>query len=388
MSVLRSVSERFLAGSDVRIDGGRPWDIRVHDQRLFVRALLEGAIGFGDAYMDGWWDCDDLEEMIVRLIGGGTERTTRMMPGRLALQAVAAVVNRQTRAMSRRQARHYDLDNDLFAGFLGKYKAYSCAYFRGTEDLDVAQHQKLEMICRKLDLRPGDRVLDVGGGWGELARYIAETRRCRVTSINISEEQLRYARDLCKGLPVDVVRCDYRDLEGTYDKIAVIAVVSQFGNKNYRFFMDKMHRHLSKGGLMLIDTVGSNTTSTHGNPWIDKHIFPGIVFPSIAQLAHAAEGLFAIEDVHNLGPSYAKTLRAWNANFQRTWPRLKGRHPESIRRMFEFFFLTVAGYFRARDMQDWHIVLSRQGAAQPPDYRWFGEKNDAAWAASSAAASS
>jgi cyclopropane-fatty-acyl-phospholipid synthase len=393
-SILRSVCERVLAASDVRMavsGAARPWDIRVHDERVFRRVLLEGAVGLGDSYMEGWWDCDDLEEMIVRMIRGGAERASLIMPGRLALAAVAAAVNRQTRGMSRKQARHYDLDNDLFCGFLGKYKAYSCAYFKGTEDLDVAQSLKLEMICRKLDLRSGDRVLDVGGGWGELARYMAETRRCHVTSINISDEQLRYARDLCKGLPVEVVKRDYRDVQGTYDKIAVIAVVSQFGHKNYRFFMEKMYGSLAPDGLMLVDTVGSNAATTHGNPWIDKHVFPGIVFPSIAQLASAAEGLFMIEDVHGIGPSYAKTLRAWNANLQRAWPTLKGRHPESTRRMFEFFFLTVAGYFRARDMQDWHIVLGRQGAQQPPDHRSFGDqpaKNEAARVASSWGASS
>ena len=397
-SVLRGVCERALAASDVRMttSGGlRPWDIRVHDERVFRRVLLEGAIGLGDSYMEGWWDCDDLEEMIVRLIRGGAERTSLLMPGRLALGALAAAVNRQTRRMSREQVRHYDLDNDLFCGFLGKYKAYSCAYFKDTDDLDAAQQRKLEMICQKLDLRAGDRVLDVGGGWGEVARYMAATRGCHVTSINISDEQIRYARALCKGLPVDVVKCDYRDVKGTYDKLAVIAVVSQFGHKNYGFFMRKMYDCLSPEGVMLIDTVGSNVATTHGNPWIDKHVFPGIVFPSIAQLAGAAEGLFMIEDVHCIGPSYAKTLRAWNANLERTWPGLNGRHPESTRRMFEFFFLTVAGYFRARDMQDWHIVLGRQGARQPPDHRWFGDqpadqpaRNEAARVASSIGASS
>src|SRR5207245_10290089 len=189
----------------------------------------------------------------------------------------------------------------LFCAFLGKYKAYSCAYYKDTDDLDEAQLLKLDTICKKLDLAPGDRVLDLGGGWGELARYMDENYRCQVTSINISDEQLRYARELCKGTSVDVRKCDYRDLEGTYDKVAVIAVLSHFGHKNHRFFMEKVYRHLAQGGLLLIDTVGSNVSVGHGNPWIDKYIFPGIVFPSVAQLSRAAEGLFTVEAVHNLG---------------------------------------------------------------------------------------
>jgi cyclopropane-fatty-acyl-phospholipid synthase len=282
------------------------------------------------------------------------------------MHALATLTNRQTREVSARVARHYDLDNELFAAFLGKYKAYSCAYYEDTEDLDVAQSQKLDLLCRKLGLAPGDRVLDVGGGWGELARRMAEGYGARVTSINISDEQIRYARDLCAGTSVDVVKCDYRDLSGTWDKVAVIAMLSHVGVKNHRRFMEIIHRCLGPGGVVVIDTVGANVSLIDGNPWIDKYVFPGIVFPSIAQLGRAVEGLFVIEDVHNIGPSYTKTLRAWNANLQAAWPTLSARHDVRVRRMFEFFFLTVAGFFRARDFQNWHIVLSKPGGAEPP----------------------
>src|SRR5205823_1832095 len=228
------------------------------------------ALGLGESYMDGWWDCADLEELVYRLITGKIEQMAHFVPNRLGLRMVSDMINRQTRRLSQRVTRHYNLDNDLFCSFLGRYKAYSCAYYKDTDDLDEAQRLKMDTICKKLDLQPGDHVLDIGGGWGELARYMADSYRCRVTSINISDEQIRYATELCKGTSVDVRKCDYRDLEGTYDKIAIIAVLSHFGHKNHRFFMEKAHRHLAPGGLMVIDTVGSNRSVTHGNPWIDK----------------------------------------------------------------------------------------------------------------------
>jgi cyclopropane-fatty-acyl-phospholipid synthase len=365
VNLYRTAVERILSTADVQLGGARPWDLQVSDDRFFRAALLEGSLGLGESYMEGWWSCADLEELVRRFIVTGVESRARLVPAFLRLGAAAQVVNRQTRALFEKVVRHYNLDNDLFCGFLGRYKNYSCAYFDGTDDLDEAQLKKMDLIGRKMCLAPGDRVLDVGGGWGEMARHMASAYGCHVTSINISDEQIRYAREHCKGASVDVVKCDYRDLTGTYDKIAVIAMLSHIGPRNYRSFMENLHRHLAPGGVLFVDTVGSNVSVDHGNPWLDKYIFPGIVFPTITQLSRAMEGLFVIEDIHNIGPSYTRTLRAWNDNFQRVWPSLGGRHEERTRRMFEFFFLAVAGFFRARDMQNWHLVMTRQGADQP-----------------------
>lgn len=367
MNLYKSAVERILALADVRVSGDRPWDIQVRDERVYRRVLLEGALGLGESYMDGWWDSADLEELIVRFVTRGIEGRARLVPNFLGLNALSRVINRQDRPLFEKVVRHYNLDNELFSSFLGKYKCYSCAYYEDTDDLDEAQLLKMDLICRKMALSPGDRVLDIGGGWGEMARHMAQRYGCHVTSINISDEQIRYARELCKGTSVEVVKCDYRDLSGSYDKIAVIAMISHIGAKNYRPFLESLHRHLSPEGLVFIDTVGQNVSVTVGNPWIDRYIFPGIVFPSLSQLTAAAEGLFVMEDIHNIGPSYARTLRAWNRNLQDAWPTLAARHDDRTRRMFEFYFLTVAGFFRARDMQNWHLVMSRQGAAQPPN---------------------
>jgi cyclopropane-fatty-acyl-phospholipid synthase len=365
MNAFEIIVSQILSTIDVEVGGSRPWDIRVHDDRFFRRAALEGSMGLGESYMAGWWDCDDLEELVFRFVDSGIEDKARMLPGRVALEAFARLVNRQPRALGEKTARHYNTDNELFTAFLGKYKNYSCAYYEDGDDLDAAQFRKMETICRGLGLAPGERVLDIGCGWGEIAKHMASTRGCQVTSISIAEEQVRYADEYCRDSDVVVENRDYRDIEGTFDKIAIIAMMSHVGHKNHRALFEKVHRHLAPGGAVFIDTVGSDVSLVHGNPWIDKYIFPGIVFPSIAQISKAVEGLFVIESIRNYGPAYAKTLRAWNANMQAAWPMLSRRHSEQTRRMFEFFFLSVAGFFRARDFQNWTLVLSRRGTEEP-----------------------
>lgn len=366
MNVYEQVLSRILATADVRLDGAQPWDIEVRNDGFYKRVLLEGSLGLGEAYMDGWWATRDLEELICRVIASGVEEKAQLVPNFLAFDLLASLKNQQTKRLARRVAeRHYDMGNDLFGEFLGRYKNYSCGYFDGTDDLDEAQQKKMDLVCRKLDLKPGDRLLDVGGGWGELARHAAVNYGAQVTSINISEEQMQFAREHCKGTSVDIVRCDYRDLKGSFDKIAVIAMLTHVGYKNYRGFMEIIHRCLKPHGTVIVESVGGNVSLTHCEPWTDKYIFPGGMIPSVAQLGAAIEGLFVLEDLHNFGPSYVKTLRAWNRNFHAAWPRLEARYGERARRMFEYFFLSVAGTFRARGLQHWHLVMTKTGAPQP-----------------------
>jgi cyclopropane-fatty-acyl-phospholipid synthase len=358
----------LLKQAGIEIDGPNPWDIRVHDQRWYSRLIRDKNLGLGESYMDGWWDCAQIDEMVCRLLGGGLEDKVRGNVTYLVRLLPAILFNLQSRSRARIIAeRHYDLGNELFFAFLDQYRQYSCGYFQNTDDLDRAQQNKLELICRKLNLSASDHLLDVGCGWGGLARYAAERFGCTVTAVNISREQLRYARDFCQGLPVQFQDRDYRTIDGRFDKIVSVGMFEHVGCKNYRTFMKVIRRCLEGGGIFLLHTIGGNTSRSGCDPWINRYIFPNGMLPSTAQIAQAAEGLFVIEDWHNLCPHYDRTLLAWNANFQKAWPQLKSRYDERFKRMWEYYLLSCAGAFRARNNQVWQIVMTPHGigAAQP-----------------------
>jgi cyclopropane-fatty-acyl-phospholipid synthase len=348
---------RLFAAADVVIDGDRPCDVQVLDDQFYRAVLHRGSLGLGESYMQGWWRSDDVEEVTYRLSRAVLHRMARLLPLHLAAFLAATVVNQQSSAKSTMVVRrHYDLGNDLFCGFLGRYKSYSCVYFAGTSSLDRAQLAKMDLVCRRLRLTESDHLLDVGGGWGEFARHAATRYGCRVTSINIADEQLRYARELCRGLPVDVRKCDYRQLTGTYDKIAVIAMLTHVGPKNYRRFMRTMRDCTTPGGAMLIETIGSRFSKRNLEPWTDRYIFPGAVIPSARQLEAAMRGLFRRTGTAEFGAHYVPTLRAWHANLLASWPTLASRYPETTRLMLEYYLLSSASAFRIGHLRYWHIV--------------------------------
>ncbi|MFO7716168.1 cyclopropane fatty acyl phospholipid synthase [Desulfosarcina sp.] len=352
----------------IEIDGPAPWDLQVHDQRWYSHVVRNKNLGLGESYMDGWWDCAQIDETVCRLQLGGLEDKIRGNVKYLVRLLPAILFNLQSSSRARIIAqRHYDLGNDLFFAFLDQYRQYSCGYFQDTDDLDRAQQNKLELICRKLNLSPSDHLLDIGCGWGGLARYAAEHFGCKVTAVNISREQLRYARDFCRDLPVRFEDCDYRAINGRFDKIVSVGMFEHVGQKNYRAFMKTVRRCLKDDGIFLLHTIGGNTSRSGCDPWINRYIFPNGMLPSAAQIAQAVEGLFVIEDCHNLGPHYDRTLVAWNANFQAAWLRLKSHYDERFKRMWEYYLLSCAGAFRARTIQVWQIVMTPfgLGAAQP-----------------------
>lgn len=352
---------RIFSIADVAINGTRRWDIRVSDDRFFPSVLFQGSLGLGESYLRGWWTCEDLEELFYRLITGGLERISRALPVHMIGRLADRFVNQQTRDKSLRVAeRHYNLGNDLFLSFLGAYKNYSCGLYESTQTLDEAQVAKMEKICHELDLRPGDRLLDVGGGWGEFARFAATRHGCHVTSINIADEQIAYATEYCGDAPVEIRKCDYREISGRYNKIAVIAMLTHVGYKNYRLFMEVMSRCLEPNGLILIETVGGHVSQTNCEPWTDKYIFPGGMIPSLEQLDRSVEGLFHRTRISEFGLSYVRTLRSWHQNLLAAWPTLRHRYDDSTRLMFEYFFLSCAGAFRARDLVYWHVLLSKR----------------------------
>lgn len=366
MSTPKTIIHELFDHSGIQVGGNAPWDIHVHDDRLYSRILVGKNLGLGEGYMAGWWDCEQVDALIERLI---RSRAAQQVRGgvRLLLGLIPAVAtNLQSKARARIVAeRHYDLGNDLFEAFLDPYMQYSCGYFNGSAKLDDAQQNKMRLICDKLNLRPGDRVLDIGCGWGGLARYMAEHHDVSVVGVNISKEQIGFGRAFCKGLPVEIRDCDYRDVFDQFDRIVSVGMFEHVGCRNYRGFMEVAHRCLKPDGVFLLHTIGANVSSPWVDPWINRYIFPNGCLPSVAHISAAAEGLFVVEDWHNFGPHYDTTLLGWLTNFRDAWPELKARYGETFRRMWEYYLQSCAGAFRARDIQLWQVVFTREGASQP-----------------------
>jgi cyclopropane-fatty-acyl-phospholipid synthase len=358
--------------ADVEIGGAHPWDLQVHDERLYPRVLAEGTLGAGESYMDGWWDAEQLDEFFARVHRARLDREIRNFSTLLQV-FLSRLANRQNRRRSRQVAeQHYDLSTRLYEAMLGPTMQYTCAYYGvdGAEtELDAAQRAKLALIADKLHLEPGMRVLELGGGFGELARYLAAEHGCEVVSYNISAQQVRYARRLCEGLPVDIRQQDYREVaaeQRSYDRVVSIGLMEHVGPKNYRGFFRLIKARLQAGGLALVHTIGGNVSRTMADPWISRYIFPGGVIPSEAQLTRAKEDLLVLEDWHNFGPDYDRTLMAWEANFLAAWPELAVSEDldERFYRMWRYYLNCSAGAFRARGLNLWQLVLSHGDVAR------------------------
>lgn len=360
-SSLKKKVEGLLAEADIRIGGKRPGDITVHNPKLYSRVLAGGSLALGEAYMDGWWDCKDLDVFAYKILKADLNRKI-ISPKMIAHYIKATLLNQQTKHKSKKVTHiHYDLGNDFYQAMLDKRMQYTCGYFKDTKDLDKAQEQKLDLICRKLKLKKTDKVLELGAGFGGFARFAAEKYGCHVTSYNISKEQVRFAREYTKGLPVKIILADYREAKGEYDKVVSIGMCEHVGYKNYKTFMKTAHRCLKKGGLFLIHTIGHDVSRKSTDPWISKYIFPNSLVPSSHQLIDAQEGLFILEDWHNFGAYYDTTLMAWNHNFEKNWKKFRPQYGETFYRMWRYYLLMCAGLFRARKAQLWHIVLSKGG---------------------------
>ena len=362
----RAVNE-LLAGSDVKINGSRAWDIRVHDERFFQRVLGQGTLGVGESYMDGWWDCDQLDEMLTRIFCHNIEEQLRS-PRAVLLAITARLINMQSRRRAFQVGKqHYDLGDDLYERMLDPRMIYTCAYWENMSSLDAAQEAKLDLVARKIGIQRDSRVLDIGCGWGGAAQFMAECYGASVTGVTVSRNQQQTAQKRCAGLPVEILFEDYRSMTGNFDAIYSLGMFEHVGVRNYRTYLKKAHELLRSDGLFLLHTIGSNESSVATDPWIDKYIFPNGQLPSLAQIASAAEGLWVIEDFHSMGVSYDRTLMAWSANFERHWPEIAARYGERFRRMWHFWLMGSAANFRARKTQLWQIVLSPKGV--PGGYR-------------------
>lgn len=353
----------LLEKADIRINGNREWDVRVHNDALYPRILKEGTLGAGEAYMDGWWDCDAMDIMFYKAIKGHLESrfSSATLPA-YALKLYQSIFNLQNRRHSFEVARkHYDFGNDMFIHMLGPTMNYSCGYWRNAKSLDEAQNAKMDLICRKLKLEPGMTVLDIGCGWGALAMFMARVHDANVTGISVSREQIEYARKNDPKNSVTWILDDYRSLEGKFDRIVSVGMFEHVGYKNYGQFMTVVRRLLKDAGLFLLHTIGANHQRKGTDPWIDKYIFPNGMLPSEENLTRSFVDLFVMEDWQNFGADYDRTLMAWDKRFEDGCENNKFQCDERSRRMFRYYLLSCAGAFRARDMQLWQVVLSPNG---------------------------
>jgi len=353
--------EKILSLADVRIGGDREWDITVNDDGFYSRVLRHGSLGLGESYVDGWWDCSALDQLFSRILKAKLDRNAPR-DWRLALQwLLAAVFNRQTKLRAKSVAeRHYDLGNELYRKMLDGRMVYSCGRWEHASNLDEAQEAKLDFVCRQLRIEPAFTLLDIGCGWGGLAKFAAERYGAKVVGVTVSREQMKWAQQLCRGLPVEIRLEDYRDVTGTFDRVASLGMFEHVGYKNYRSFFGVARRVLRPGGFFYLSTIGANRSARSTDPWIDKYIFPNSHLPSAAQLTAAMEGLFVIEDWQNWARDYDRTVVAWFGNFQKYWRNLEPTYGERFHRMWKYYLMIAAACFRSRNNQVWQILLAPQ----------------------------
>ena len=358
----KNLLEELLSLADIKINGNRSTDIQVFDERFYKRAITEVELGLGESYMDGWWDAENLDETIFKILRADLQNKVKHNY-KIALQLAGfRLINMQTR----RRAfiigeRHYDLGNELFKSMLDKRMNYSCAYWKNSSNLDEAQENKLELICKKIYIEHGMRVLDIGCGWGAFGKYAAEKYAAQVVGVTVSKEQVQLGKELCKGLPVEFRLQDYRQINEPFDRIVSVGMIEHVGYKNYREYFATANKCLKDTGLFLLHTIGEIRSVKSSDAWTHKYIFPNGMLPSVAQLGKAMEGLFVMEDWHNIGADYDKTLMVWYQNFSAAWNNIKQHYSDRFFRMWKYFLLSSAGAFRARRNQLWQIVLSKRG---------------------------
>jgi len=366
MAKSKEVAEHLLDLAGITVNGNKAYDMQVHNEQLYRRLISDAALGLGESYMDGWWDTPALDQLSARVTAADLEQKVKGNL-KLKLQVLKSkLFNFQKRSRAFQVGeQHYDAGNDLYRAMLDKRMAYTCGYWKKARTLDDAQEAKLDLVCKKIGLQKGMSVLELGCGWGSFAKFAAGKYGAQVTGVTVSKEQVELGNAECKGLPVTIELKDYREVSGVYDRVLSIGILEHVGYKNYRTYMEVADRCLKDDGIAFIHTIGGNVSTTITNPWTDKYIFPNGMLPSIAQIARAMEGLFVMEDLHNFGPDYDKTLMAWYGNFEKAWPRLKEKYNERFYRMWKFYLLSSAGGFRSRYNQLWQIVMTKTGRVQP-----------------------
>lgn len=382
--------ERIESGSLVLTEGGHSHllgksnpglplaAVHVRDERFWRAVALRGSIGAGEAYAKGWWTSED-PVAVVRLFVRNRSALAGMEGGLALLTRPLAALNHALRRNTERGSRsniraHYDVSNEFFALFLDDTMTYSCGVFEREEaSLREASIAKIDRLCRKLELRPTDHLLEIGTGWGAFALHAAKEYGCRVTTTTISEEQFRLAsaRFRAAGLEerITLLREDYRSLEGRYDKLVSVEMIEAVGAEYYGEFFRRCAALLEPGGTMALQAITiadqHYESARRSVDFIQRYIFPGSCIPSVTALCSAMtrESDLRLVDLEDIGPHYVKTLALWRANLRERWPRARAMgYPEEFLRMWEFYFAYCEGGFAERHISDVHMRLERPAA--------------------------
>ena len=356
------------AGLTINNDQADPqYNLSVFDEKFYTYTALKGSLGFGESYADGKWDCTNLDKVIFQILQHRIDTNGLAHIG-LVLRSAACNMQNKIRAM-RVARQHYNVDTDVFDWMLDPYLQYTCGYWAEAESLNEAQTAKMDLVIKKLGLSAGDSVLDIGCGWGGFAKYAAETHGIKMFGLSISSKQLEYAKKLCAGLDCTFKFGDYRHLPEiypqTFDAITIIGVTEHIGYKNYKGLYKVMRDRLKPGGLVLQHTITHMKSCQYTDPFVERYIFPGGMVPSVEQLSTAMKSFFVLEDLHNFSADYDKTLCAWHENFKQARENIEqaGHLGKRFYRIWEYYLLSCAAMFRARQAQLMQLVLSPDGVA-------------------------
>lgn len=378
----KTIVKDLFDEAGITIGGSHVWDIQVHDERFYRRVMREGSLGLGESYMHGWWDCARLEEFLCRLVNARVQLkilnpTLLFRYPPLILQyglliktlAEALVRNNQRREKALEVGQvHYDLGSDLFKAMLDKRIVYTCAYWKNASNVDEAQEAKLDLICRKLGIKRGMKVLDIGCGWGSFVKYAAEKYGAECVGINISREQVELARQLCAGLPIEIRLQNYEDVDTRekFDRIVSMGAFEHFGRKNHRGYMRIVSESLKDDGLSLLHTAGRKPFTGLPDLWALKYIFPNGMIPTESNIKNAlGDGLFSVLDWHNWGSyHYYRTISSWRDNFERNWNTLKPKYADKMNgtfyRMWEYYLNLAAAAFKSEILEVLQLVLAKK----------------------------
>lgn len=372
-----------LAQAGITINGTNPWDLIVKDDRFYARTAIGGSLGLGDSYAEGLITCEDIGALQQRWIAADTHPPGPRWPRNPAeawIRLKMLMSNQQNIERSRDVGKfHYDIGNDLYRRMLGPTMAYSCGYWAGIKyatdalALDQAQRNKYQIICEKLNLRWGMRVLEIGCGSGGFAAYAAREYGVDIVGVSISKEQIAYAQqaypDLCASGQINLQLMDYRGMYDTFgqqfDAAVSIGMFEHVGPANYAVYMKAVRDCLKPHAPFLLHTIVGNGNP---DPFMWYRIFRGGVLPLEAQMAKAAKPYFAIEHVENFGYDYYLTLKAWWNNFVAAWPELEHTYDRRFYRMWEFYLKACAALFEARRIHLQHWLLVPGGTKH--GYHW------------------